>query len=272
MPKKILNGLELAGYIKERQAKQVRGLRQAHEVFPKLAIVLTKDDPIIDTYIRLKQLYGADILVEVDVHRVQQQDVPELIDRLNRDDNVHGIIIQLPLNDPGETEKLCNLVSPSKDVDGLGQHPDFDEATPMAIMWLLAGYNIDLTGKNILIIGQGKLVGQPLAKQLEKQGHSVVTADRDTKTLNKLSIDADLIITAAGSPAILYSDMIKPGAVVVDAGTASEDGKTVGDLADEVYERDDIVVTPKKGGVGPLTVCALFDNTIRAARKVVNQR
>ena len=85
-----------------------------------------------------------------------------------------------------------------------------------------------------------------------------------------LSIEADVIITAAGSPAILYADMIKPGAIVVDAGTASEDGRTVGDLADDVYERDDITLTPRKGGVGPLTVCALFDNVIRAARKVAD--
>lgn len=270
MAQKLLNGADLAGFIKERQAKQVRGLRQAHGISPKLAIIQTKDDPIIDTYVNLKKAYGADILINVDIHRVKQSEAQELIRELNADSSVHGIIIQLPLEDSSATEVLCNLVDPAKDVDGLGEKPDFQEATPMAIMWLLAGYNVELSGKKILIIGQGKLVGKPLAKELTNAGNDVTTADRDTQTLNMLSIEADVIITAAGSPAILYADMIKPGAIVVDAGTASEDGRTVGDLADDVYERDDITLTPRKGGVGPLTVCALFDNVIRAARKVAD--
>ena len=139
-------------------------------------------------------------------------------------------------------------------------------------MWLLAGYNVDLRGKKILIIGQGKLVGEPLARLLKDSGHDVTVATRQTEILNTLSIKADIIITAAGSPAILFSNMIKEGAVVVDAGTASEDGKTVGDLAPEVYEREDLILTPPKGGVGPLTVCALFDNVIRSARKVADNK
>lgn len=266
---KLLNGSDLAGFIKERQAKQVRGLRQAHDVFPKLAIVQVKDDPVIDTYVRLKKAYGADILIDVDIHRIPQSDAHALIEQLNKDKTVHGIIVQLPLEDKSETDELCNHVSPEKDVDALGAKAVFEPATPMAIMWLLAGYNVDLRGKKILLIGQGKLVGRPLLKSLSESGYDVSAADRDTKTLNTLSMDADIIITAAGSPAILFSDMIKHGAVVVDAGVASEDGKTVGDVAEEVYERDDLTITPVKGGVGPLTVCALFENVIRAANRSV---
>lgn len=267
MAKKILNGSELAGYIKERQTRQVSALIQADGINPKLAIIQTKDDPVIDTYVRLKKAYGQDLQVAVDVYKIDQAASKETIDKLNKDGSVHGIIVQLPLSNPSETDAICDLVSPDKDVDALGKNSTFDPATPMAIMWLLAGYNVDLRDKKILIIGQGKLVGKPLAKQLKSSGHDVVTADRNTKTLNTLSIDADIIITAAGSPAILYSNMIKSGAIVVDAGTASEDGKTVGDLAPEVYDRDDLVMTPPKGGVGPLTVSALFDNVIRSARK-----
>jgi methylenetetrahydrofolate dehydrogenase (NADP+)/methenyltetrahydrofolate cyclohydrolase len=162
-----------------------------------------------------------------------------------------------------------NLVSPSKDVDALGDKAEFDPATPMAIMWLLAGYNVDIKGKKIVLIGRGKLVGAPLEKQLLQSGHDVEVITRDAVDLSVHTKEADIIITATGSPAILQSDMIKEKAVVVDAGVASEDGKTVGDLAPEVYERDDLTITPPKGGVGPLTVCALFDNVIRAARKSV---
>jgi methylenetetrahydrofolate dehydrogenase (NADP+)/methenyltetrahydrofolate cyclohydrolase len=137
----------------------------------------------------------------------------------------------------------------------------------MAIMWLLAGYNINLEGKHVLLIGRGKLVGAPLERILTESGIDVQVITRETADLAEQTKQADVIITATGSPAILYSDMIKEGAVVVDAGVASEDGKTVGDLAPEVYEREDLTITPTKGGVGPLTVCALFENVIRAAQR-----
>lgn len=263
---KVLNGRELAGYIKERQAKQVRALRQSSLVEPKLAIVVAKDDPVIETYIRLKKAYGADLLIGVDIHRVRQPETPALIERLNGDDSVHGIIVQLPLADPSQTDEIVNLVAAEKDVDALGVNATFEPATPMAILWLLAGYNVDLRGKKVLLVGRGKLVGAPLERLLLSMEIDVEVVDRSAKDLSEHTLQADVIITATGSPAILYSKMIKHGAVVVDAGVASESGKTVGDLADDVYERDDLTITPKKGGVGPLTVCALFENVIRAAR------
>lgn len=268
---KILNGKELAEFIKERQAKEVRTLRQAHGIFPKLAIVQCKDDPVINTYVRLKKQYGADMQIDVEVHVVSQDEIAKLLQKLNNDEAVHGIIVQLPLTDPTETDEIVNLVAPEKDVDALGLKARFEPATPMAIQWLLAGYNVDLKGKKVLLIGRGKLVGAPLEKILKSSGIDVRVADRSTDELREHAYESDVIITATGSPAILYADMIKQGAVVVDAGVASEDGKTVGDVAPDVYEREDLTLTPTKGGVGPLTVCALFENVIRAARLRVSQ-
>lgn len=267
---KLLDGRELAEFIKERQAHDVRSLQQGRGVAPKLAIIQAKDDPVINTYVHLKQRYGADIGIEVDVHRVGEADIPNLISQLNNDESVHGMIVQLPLNDTSLTDEIVDMVSANKDVDALGKAPNFDPATPMAILWLLAGYNVDLRGKHVLLIGRGKLVGQPLEKILRNSDIDVRVADRKTADLAKETLEADVIITATGSPAILYPEMIKEGAVVVDAGVASEDGKTVGDVAAEVYERDDLTITPTKGGVGPLTVCALFENVIRAARAKTN--
>ncbi|HET8708668.1 MAG TPA: bifunctional 5,10-methylenetetrahydrofolate dehydrogenase/5,10-methenyltetrahydrofolate cyclohydrolase [Candidatus Saccharimonadales bacterium] len=266
---KLLNGRELAGYIKERQAHDVRALRQAHGIIPKLAIVVAKDDPVINTYVRLKEKYGADILIDVEVHRVEQKDVPELLNTLSNDDSVHGIIVQLPLADPSKTDEIVNLVAPQKDVDALGKDATLEPATPLAITWLLAGYNIGLEGKRILLVGKGKLVGAPLERMFRASGLDVHVADRSTEDLAAETTQADVIITATGRPAILYPDMIKQGAVVVDAGVASESGKTVGDVAEDVYERDDLTITPPKGGVGPLTVCALFENVIRAAKATI---
>jgi methylenetetrahydrofolate dehydrogenase (NADP+)/methenyltetrahydrofolate cyclohydrolase len=264
---KILNGSELAGYIKQRQAKAVHGLRQAHHVTPKLAIIQCKDDPVINTYVRLKKRYGTDINVDVDTHFIAQSQIPALVKKLNADDEVHGVIVQLPLSDTAQTDEIVNLVAPGKDVDALGKAAQFDPATPLAILWLLSGYNVDLKGKHILLIGRGKLVGAPLEKMLKNSGLDVEVIERSARDLSKHTKDADIIITATGSPAILYSSMIKQNAVVVDAGVASEEGKTVGDLADDVYDRTDLTITPQKGGVGPLTVCALFDNVIRSARR-----
>lgn len=261
----------MAGFIKQRQGHQVRGLIQADGITPKLAIVQVKDDPVINTYVRLKKTYGNDIQVTVESHHPKQTEVDAVIKKLNQDDTIHGIIVQLPLADPAETDRIVNLVAPEKDVDALGQAPQFEPATPMAILWLLAGYNVDLQGKKVLLIGKGKLVGQPLERILTESGIDVSVVDRSTEDLKAETLQADVIITATGSPAILYPDMIKEGAVVVDAGVASEDGKTVGDVAPELYERDDLTITPEKGGVGPLTVCALFENVIHAARNATHE-
>jgi methylenetetrahydrofolate dehydrogenase (NADP+)/methenyltetrahydrofolate cyclohydrolase len=266
---KLLNGAEIAGFIKERHAHQVRALRH-DKVFPKLAIVQAKDDPVINTYVRLKKEYGDDIGVEVEDHITLQSEVPRILNKLSISDDVHGIIVQLPLQDPSDTERIVNLVDPKKDVDALGENSVFEPATPMAILWLLNGYNIELRGKSILLIGKGKLVGAPLEKMLKQSDLRVRVIDREIPDLKEHTLEADIIITATGSPAILRADMIKAGAVVVDAGVASEHGKTVGDLATDVYDRDDLSLTPQRGGVGPLTVCALFENVIRAAQNAKN--
>jgi methylenetetrahydrofolate dehydrogenase (NADP+)/methenyltetrahydrofolate cyclohydrolase len=265
-----LNGSELAEFIKERQAHQVRSLRQASGIAPKLAIVVTGNNPVIDVYMRLKTRYGADILVDVDLHRVEQSEVAELLGYLNDDDDVHGIILQLPLVDPSQTDELTLLVAPQKDVDGLGAKPNFDPATPLAVLWLLAGYNIELKDKKVLLVGQGKLVGSPLKKLLEASGITPRISTLETNDLAEACLESDVIVTATGVAGLITPEMLKDKAVVVDAGVASEGGKTVGDLAPEVYERDDLTLTPTRGGVGPLTVCALFDNVILAARRVAD--
>lgn len=270
-PMKSLNGKELAGYIEERQVRQVRALRQQWHVYPKLAIIVTVDHAAIDVYMRMKQRYGADILIDVDVHRVSQAEVPALIERLNQDASVHGIIVQLPLQDTSQTDEIVDLVAPEKDVDALGHHAVLDPATPLAILWLLAGYNIDLSGKKIVLIGRGKLVGAPLERILLASGYEVTTVDRNTKNIPEVVQTGDIVITATGVPGLVTASMLKQGAVVVDAGVAGEQGKTVGDLAPDVYERDDLILTPQKGGVGPLTICALFDNVIRAARATIKE-
>lgn len=267
---KILNGKELADYIKERQAKQVRNLRQEWKIVPKLAIIQTIDNSVIDTYVRMKQYYGHDLLIEVDLHKIDKADLFSTIASLNGDESVHGIIIQLPLADIADTERAVNAVNPTKDVDGLVDGSPFTPATPMAIDWLLAGYNIELADKKIAIVGNGRLVGAPLFRLWKGQGRDVTVYDKSSA--ENISADLrqfDVIVTAVGKPRLIDSEAVKIGAVIVDAATSSEDGKLVGDLTEAVRDRDDLTITPEKGGVGPLTVTALFDNVIRAARATI---
>jgi len=264
-----LDGRELADYIKERQARQVRALRQAHHVSPTLAIVQTIDDPVIDTYVRLKRSYGEDILVDVVVHKVAQATLMETITLLNNDPSVQGVIIQLPLEDPKQTEEAVNAVAPEKDVDGLGEHAEHTPATAMAIDWLLAGYNVDLKTKAIAIVGHGRLVGAPLEALWSTTGYDVTVYNSKTDDLVSALRSSQVIITATGVPGLITGSMVPLNAVVVDAGTAAEHGKIVGDIADDVRLRDDLTITPEKGGVGPLTVTALFDNVIQAAQAAI---
>lgn len=262
---KLLQGAELAGFIKERQAHQVRRLRQGEGIVPKLAIVRTNPDPVVDSYMKMKQRYGQDILVQVDVHTVDQSEAIERITQLNNDTAVHGIIVQIPLPDPRATDEILNAVSPQKDVDGLARQTLFDPATPMAINWLLAGYNIELKDKHIVLVGHGRLVGRPLERLWQKAGLNLVVADKSSKELATITRRADVLVCGTGVPGLITADMVKPNAIIIDAGVATDGNGLVGDVAAEVRQLPGITITPEKGGVGPLTICALFENVIRAA-------
>ena len=258
---KNLNGRELAGFIKERQAHQITAMPKR----PKLLILRDSDNPVITKYVNLKKKYGEDIGIEViDICANSSDALREEIIRANTDHSISGIIIQLPLTDKSLTDELCNLITPAKDVDGLGEHAKFDSATATAINWLLAGYDIKLDGKKIALVGRGKLVGAPLYRMFKNSGYNVDLFHHGSD-LTKLN-QYDIIITATGQPGLITNSMIKPGATVIDAGTASEDGVLKGDLAEEVRTRTDLTaLTPKTGGVGPLTVTCLFDHVIQAA-------
>lgn len=260
---KILNGEELADFIKERQAHEVRSLKKA----PTLLIIRDSDNPVITKYVNLKAKYGEDIGVKViDFKAENSTKIKEKILSANSDSEIDGIILQLPIVEKDKTDELTALIAPEKDVDGLSNKPGaFDSATATAILWLLAGYDINLKTAKIALVGRGKLVGAPLYKMFADSNYSVDIFHRgdDLTTLS----DYDIVITATGVPGLITNDLIKSGAVVVDAGTASEKGILKGDLADEVRNRTDLsAITPRIGGVGPLTVTCLFDHVLQAAK------
>lgn len=269
---RLLSGLELQGFIKERQAKQVRNLRQEYGIVPRLLILMSEHATrAITTYVRMKVAYADDVLIEVDVVPMAQDLMPEAIVRANADELIHGVIVQLPLEDTSKTDELCNMIAPDKDVDGLGQHAAFPSATAEAIDWLLAGYNVELAGKHIVLLGHGKLVGAPLARMWKERGYLVTVLDERSENKDEALQRADVIVSATGVPRLLTASSVAQGAVVVDAGTASEGGVLVGDVDESVRRRKDVTITPEKGGVGPLTYTLLFDHLIQAALKVVGK-
>ena len=272
--KKILDGRELAGFVKARQAHVVKMLK-SQKKFPKLVIVRESNNPVIEKYVKLKGRYGGDIGVEVVdllVEHPSLEKMKETVKNLSSDKTVSGIIVQLPLTNPDWTEEIVNEITPEKDVDGLANYEGredervFDSATATAINWLLAGHNIELKDKKIAIVGRGKLVGRPLIRMWTNSGFNLEVFHRGSD-FSKLK-EFDVVVTATGNPHLIKSEMIKPGAIVVDAGTASEGGHLVGDISDEIRAREDLsYVTPRIGGVGPLTVSVLFEDVLAAAGK-----
>lgn len=259
---KSLNGKDLASFIKERQVHQAASLGKR----PKLLIIRDSDNPVITKYVNLKIAYGQDIGVKVEDYLAKDTaDIATKITSANEGSTVSGIILQLPILKKEKTDELCNLIAPTKDVDGLGIKAKYDSATATAILWLLAGYDIKLESKKIAIVGRGKLVGAPLYKIFTASGYDVTLFHKGSDLTNLKNFD--IIISATGVPGLISSDFISPGATLVDAGTASEDGVIKGDLAPELYTRKDLTaITPVVGGVGPLTITCLFDHLLQATQ------
>ena len=264
---KLLNGSELAGFVKERQAHQVANLKST-DIIPHLLIIRDNDNPVITKYVNLKIKYGNDIGIKVtDYLATDTNDIIHKITQANSDSTIHGIIIQLPLTDKSKTDDLCNLIAPEKDVDGLGQNAIYDSATATAILWLLAGYDINLANKKIALIGRGKLVGAPLYHMFTTSNYDVSLFHRGDNLTNLKNFD--IIISATGVPGLILDEYITSGTILIDAGTASEDGVIKGDLAPEIRARTDLAaITPLTGGVGPLTVSCLFDHLIQSTTKI----
>ena len=262
-----LHGGEIAGFIKERQAKEVRRLKQSLGISPQLVILRTHQTPVNDLYLRIKQRYGEEIGVTVTTITKPLSEINEVIQSCNLDNTVHGLLVQLPLEDPSRTDEIVSLIAPQKDVDGLQATSSYTASTAVAIEWLLAGYGVELVGKNLLVVGYGRLVGEPLVKLWKQNGLDPVVVDRPDLQLEEKVRAAQVIVSATGQPDLIHADWLTAKSVIVDAGTATDsDGEVRGDVELAARERDDISITPVKGGVGPLTVAALFDNVLEACR------
>ncbi len=257
----IFDGKKLAEEIKSELRLKLKAKSQKLS----LAVVWVGEDPVSERYVERKKKFGLDIGVEVVVHEypsdVLEEDLIEEITKLNNDSNVSGIIVQLPLPDDIDQQKILNLISPDKDVDALSQEARVLSPTVGAIKEILERNNVELAGKKAVVLGKGKLVGKPVAIWLTGEGASVSIIDSKTADSDSLLKQADIIVSGVGKPGLITLDKIKDGVVLIDAATSEQNGSLKGD-ADPACADKCSLFTPVPGGVGPLTVVMLFKNLL----------
>ncbi len=288
----VIDGKQIAADIRAEVKQHVEGL-QAKGVTPGLSVVLVGDDPASGVYVRMKAKACEETGIKSEVIRLPEEttqgELESVIDRLNADDSVHGILVQLPLPSQIEEKDIIFRIAPEKDVDGfhpvsvgrmmIGDPSAFRPATPAGVVEMLMRTGNDPSGKRVAIVGRSNIVGKPLAVllgQKMKGGNATVTlAHSRTPDLPDVLKEGDILVAAIGVPEFVKADMVKPGAVVIDVGVnrvddpSTEKGyRLVGDVAyDEVFEVAS-AITPVPGGVGPMTIAMLLTNCIQAAREI----
>lgn len=277
MAAEILDGKESARKVKAEVAAAVAGL----DYQPGLATVLVGDDPASHTYVRGKRSDAEEVGIASFHHEfpatVAQGELDDLIGSLNQDRDVDGVLVQLPLPEGLDSERVLASIDPAKDVDGLHPHnlgllvldrPGLRPCTPSGILRILEDYDIPISGKRAVIIGRSLLVGRPLALMLTSKGvdATVTIAHSRTRDLAGISREADILVAAAGVPGLVDADFVAPGAIVVDVGISRTEQGLVGDVAFGSVNEIAGALTPVPGGVGPMTRAMLLSNTLLAAR------
>ena len=276
----IIDGVAVAASVRERAAADVRELVTLG-VTPHLAVVLVGDDPASASYVRMKERDCEQVgIVSLD-HRLPaattQVELDALIDRLNADSAVHGILVQMPLPGHLDAESVIERIAPAKDVDGFHPEslgllvrglPGFRACTPAGVMELLRAYDIDPKGMRAVVIGRSTIVGKPMALLLLEANATVTVCHSRTVDLPGVCREADLLVAAIGRAGMIDATYVKPGAVVIDVGINRTDAGLVGDVDYASVEPIASAITPVPGGVGPMTRAMLMVNTVRAARAV----
>ena len=279
----IIDGKAFAAELRARVATTVSTLESSHGLIPGLAVVLVGEDPASEVYVRNKGKQTVEVGMASFEHRLSDQttegELLVLIDQLNSDPTVHGILVQLPLPAQINTHAVINAIDPDKDVDGfhlinVGRLTTGESGlvpcTPLGCMMLLRAYAGDLSGQNAVIVGRSNIVGKPMASLLLAAHCTVTVAHSRTKDLTDVCRQADILIAAVGRAEMIQGDWIKPGATVIDVGINRIDGENgkkrlVGDVEFASASAVAGAITPVPGGVGPMTIACLLRNTVQAA-------
>ncbi|HDC5844013.1 TPA: bifunctional methylenetetrahydrofolate dehydrogenase/methenyltetrahydrofolate cyclohydrolase FolD [Staphylococcus aureus] len=279
MVAKILDGKQIAEDYRQGLQNQVEALKEKGFT-PKLSVILVGNDGASQSYVRSKKKAAEKIgMISEIVHLEEtatEEEVLNELNRLNNDDSVSGILVQVPLPKQVSEQKILEAINPDKDVDGF--HPinigklyideqTFVPCTPLGIMEILKHADIDLEGKNAVVIGRSHIVGQPVSKLLLQKNASVTILHSRSKDMASYLKDADVIVSAVGKPGLVTKDVVKEGAVIIDVGnTPDEDGKLKGDVDYDAVKEIAGAITPVPGGVGPLTITMVLNNTLLAEK------
>lgn len=280
---KILDGKAVSQRVKNALKEETEKFVEKYGIKPGLAVVIVGDDPASRVYVNSKKKACAEIGYYSEEHALPESTTEDellsLVEKLNGDEKIHGILVQLPLPKHINEEKIINAINPKKDVDAF--HPvnvgkimignfDFLPCTPAGVMELINDAGIDLTGKNCVVVGRSNIVGKPQAMLLLHKNATVTICHSKTKNIKEITKNADVLVAAVGRAQMFDGDYIKDGAVVIDVGmNRLENKKLVGDVDFESAEKKASYITPVPGGVGPMTIAMLMKNTLTAAKNAV---
>jgi len=279
----LIDGIALSQQLRKQVAARTQALH-LHGVQPGLAVILVGDNPASQVYVRNKvkacEEAGFHSLLERYDASLSQPALLEHIARLNLDEQIHGILVQLPLPDHIDAQRVIEAISPDKDVDGfhiasagalMTGLPGFWPCTPYGCLKMLDSIGYDLKGKHAVVIGRSNIVGKPMALMLLQRNATVTVCHSGTQNLAHFTRQADVIVAAVGRRNVLTADMVKPGAVVLDVGmNRNDEGKLCGDVDFEGVRQVASYITPVPGGVGPMTITMLLVNTLESAERVAN--
>ena len=289
MTAQIISGTEIARQIREELAREIAELKEKHNLIPGLATVLIGEDPASQVYVGQKEKTSLALGIYSERHdlpaETTQKDLMALVDKLNQDPKIHGILVQLPLPKHLDETEVLYAINPKKDVDGfhpvnvgklmIGE-PDYLPCTPHGIQQLLVRSGVEISGAEVVVLGRSNIVGKPIANILlqKKEGANatVTICHTGTKDISFHTRRADILIVAAGRPKAVTADMVKEGVVVIDVGVnrigKTAEGKAIlaGDVDFETVKEKAGAITPVPGGVGPMTIIMLMTNTVRAAK------
>ena len=279
----IINGKQVSQNVREAQKAETEALFQKYGKRPGLAVIIVGEDPASKVYVANKEKACIEVGFHSELYRMPEnttiEELLSLIDRLNKDDKIHGILCQLPLPKHLDEEKVILAIDPNKDVDAfhpvntgkimIGNH-SFLPCTPAGVMKLIESTGTDISGKECVVIGRSNIVGKPQAMLLLQANGTVTICHSRTKNLKEVTKRADILVVAIGKADFVTGDMIKEGAVVIDVGmNRRADGKLTGDVDFESAEKVASYITPVPGGVGPMTITMLLQNTLTAFKQTL---
>lgn len=278
--KVIIDGKALSKKIRDDIKEEVAKIVSENGVTPCLAVVLVGNDPASEIYVRNKikgcEYTGIKSLSYKLEESTTEEELVSLIEKLNADNTVHGILVQMPLPKHINEKRIISLIDPKKDVDGFSVEqigmlglgtPDLITCTPHGVIELIKSTGVDMSGKHAVVIGRSNVVGKPLMNLLLLENCTVTVCHSKTVDLPSITRQADILVAAIGRPKFVTEDMVKEGAIVIDVGINRVDGKVCGDVDFENVEKKASYITPVPGGVGPMTITMLLKNTLKAVRK-----